>query len=136
MQDINKQALTKAVSKEIANQASEIDLNREREMKVSFTLSGEAIIRKGNDYSQVHNFSIDWQKAFMFALNKLNKDTAFTVLREFLQAPEIEITKETKLQVEAITKEIKGANFKNMTGKVTIKGEILQNCDITICENC
>ena len=128
--------ITKAIGKAIAEQSKSILTNREKEFKVSFNLVGDVNVKKGNDYVQVVNFSIDWQKAFLFALNKLNKDTANTVLKEFLEAPEIEISKEFKTRCETIIKEIKQTSLKTVTGKVTINNPYLANNEIEICENC
>lgn len=133
---INEKDLIKAISKQLAEQSTELAATREREFKISFEIKGEAVIRKGQDYAQLHHFSIDWQKAFMFAVNKLNKETAFTVLKEFLSSPEIEIAVDYKERVTAITNEIKGTSTKQMTGKVTIKSEYLHSQTIEICENC
>src|SRR3972149_5886315 len=104
--ELNNKELIKAISKQIAEQATEILTNREREFKIHFSLVGECNIKKGQDYEQLFNFSIDWQKAFMFACNKVNQRTAAAVLREFLTEPEIEVTKEFKERVILITKEI------------------------------
>lgn len=134
--EINQSNLIKAISKQIAEQSTLILTNREREFKVSFDIKGEAVIKKGQDYEQIFNWSIDWQKAFMFACNKVNERTAAAVLREFLTEPEIEITSEFKERVILITKEIKGTATKLATGKVTINSEFLHSQMIDICENC
>lgn len=134
--ELNNKELIKAISKQIAEQSTEVQQTREREFKIWFKIKGEAIVRKGNDFEQIQHFSIDWQKAFMYAVNKLNKDTAFTVLREFLNSPEIEITNELKQRVAEITNEIKGTAKKATAGKITIKGEFLHSQEIEICENC
>jgi hypothetical protein len=128
--------IAKAIGKAIAEQSKSILTNREKEFKVSFNIRGDVNVKKGNDFQQIVNFSIDWQKAFLFALNKLNKDTANTVLKEFLQAPEIEITKEFKTRCDTIIKEIKQASLKTVSGKVTINNPFLSTNEIEVCENC
>jgi hypothetical protein len=132
---ITSKELSKLIAKAIGNTLPEVENNRECVYNVSFNLSGSADVRLGEDYEQIHNASIDWQGAFMFAVSKLNKASAETVLREFIAnlelTPQIDIAPAIeKEHLNRIVSEIKGFAYKTMRGKFTVANESLSSVSV------
>jgi hypothetical protein len=126
--------LIKLISKEIANQNETVLNNRETEMIVSFLIQGQAILKKGENYEQVCNFAIPWDKITLLLLSKLNGVTVQSVLKEVLNS-EVDTT-EIKLQATEAMKEIKGNSVRKYSGKVTVKAEQVLLSEIDVCEYC
>ena len=131
---IKSTELSKLIAKAIGNTLPEVDSNRECVFNVGFELSGQADVRLGQDYEQIHNPSIDWQGAFLFAISKLNKVSAEKVLREYVAScnpqTDIEIAIE-KEHLNKVVNTIKNGSIKVMRGKFTVSNEMLDTLIIT-----
>ena len=126
--------LAKVIAKEIAKSDKLIDAKRGQEIRVDFTLQGSAIVKKGEDFKQVHSFSLPYDAMIAVLLSKLNGVTIESVIREAL-ASEIK-TAEVKAQASAALKRIKKTAYKNMAGKLTLKETKLVVSEIESCLNC
>lgn len=133
---ITSTELSKLIAKAIGNTLPEVENNRECVYNVRFNLSGSADVRLGEDYEQIHNASIDWQGAFMFAVSKLNQVSAEKVLIEYIAnlelSPQIDIIPAIeKEHLNNIVNTIKGYSTKVMRGKFTVANEDLRNISVT-----
>ena len=133
---IKSTELSKLIAKAIGNTLPEVDSNRECVFNVGFELSGQADVRLGQDYEQIHNPSIDWQGAFVFAVSKLNQVSAEKVLREYIAGIALHAQTDIDMAIEKehlnrIVSTIKGYSTKVMRGKFTVSNEMLDTLIIT-----
>jgi len=133
--------ITEAIAKVIASKlaaASELVLdNRGVDHKVTFAVSGEAVVRKGVDYEQVISFALPYDRLFAVAMSKLNGVTVEAIVREatddnFKTDGLTEVT--TKAQ-EALTA-IKGTSRQLCAGKTTVKEVVVKTQEVDICKYC
>ena len=111
--------LLKAIAKQIAETNEVILDNRETAHLVHFNLQGTAVIKKGEDFTQTHHFSLPWEKMCAVLMSKLNGVTMDAVVREALE--EGLDTTEIKVQAQKAMQDFKGLGVKSMGGKVTSK---------------
>lgn len=123
-------SLTKLIAKEIASSDVSINAKRGDLFKVDFTVSGSALVKKGEDYSQVISFAIPYDKIVAVLLSKLNGVTLESVVKEAL-AEEID-SEQIKAQASAALKRIKGTGTRKCSGKITVEGEILDLAKIQV----
>ena len=129
-------SLAKSIAQAIAKQQPEIDLHRGQEMVIDYVLRGSAVIRKGEDYKSIVDRSIPYDKLFAIALSKLNGVTVESIVREALESDLSTSDMQIKTQaVKAIAK-FKGRAEKIVSGRTTVKAEVLEECEITVCPNC
>lgn len=126
--------LAKQIAQAIAKQAEEIDLNRGQEMLVEYVLQGSAIVRKGEDSEAIVNAAVPYDKLLAVALSKLNGVTVDSIVREALESDVV--TSEIKEQAQQAIAKFKGQSRKIVSGRTTVKAEILQTEEIHICPNC
>jgi len=126
--------LAKLIAKEIAKSDKLVDTKRGQEIRVDFTLQGSAIVKKGEDFQQVHSFSLPYDAMIAVLLSKLNGVTIESVIREAL-CKDI-ATSEVKAQATAALKRIKKVAYKEMQGKLTLKETKLVVSEIESCVNC
>lgn len=126
--------LINELKKVIAKHYLDTQDERGKEFKVSFDLKGEVICKQGEDYEQIINFAIPYEKLFAVALNKLNGVTVESLLKEALN--DEPNTDELKERVNAAMIEIKGKGKRKCSGKVTIQNAFLNIENIEGCEYC
>jgi hypothetical protein len=126
--------LINELKKVIAKYYLDTQDERGKEFKVSFDLKGEVICKQGEDYEQIINFAIPYEKLFAVALNKLNGVTVESLLKEALN--DEPNTDELKERVNAAMIEIKGKGKRKCSGKVTIQNAFLNIENIEGCEYC
>jgi hypothetical protein len=126
--------LINELKKVIAKHYLDTQDERGKEFKISFDLKGEVICKQGEDYEQVINFAIPYEKLFAVALNKLNGVTIESILKEALEGDTD--TTELKERVTAAMIEIKGKGKRKCSGKVTIQNAFLDVENIEGCEYC
>lgn len=127
-------SLAKVIAKEIAKVNATVDVKRGVEMRVDFTVSGTAVVKKGEDFMQVQSFSIPYDKLVTVLLSKLNGVTMESVLKEAL-AEDLD-SKAVKAQAEAALKRIKTLGTKKTSGKITVKEDKISVSSIEVCVNC
>jgi len=126
--------MTKDIAKLIAKHVEELALNRGTEQKVSFTISGQFVAKKGEDYEQVTSFAVPYDKILAVALSKLNGVTVESIVKEAM-SEDVDTT-EIKKQASVALAKIKGQFVKRMSGKVTLQSSVLDICEIDACEYC
>jgi hypothetical protein len=132
---ITSKELSKLIAKAIGNTLPEVENNRESVFNVSFNISGSADVKLGYDYGQIHDPSIDWQGAFVFAISKLNKVSAEKVLREYVAGialhakTNIDFAAE-KEHLNSVVNTIKNGSVKIMRGKFTVANESLSTVSV------
>lgn len=132
--EFNQELILKAIAKEIANASELVNSNREVEHKIDFVFQGEIVVKKGNDFSQVHSFSVPYDKIVAILLSKLNGVTMDSVVREALET-EID-TKDIKSQANVALAKIKGRGQRAMNGKVTMPSAKLTLNEVDVCRYC
>lgn len=118
------------IGKEIANSNEAILNDRETAHLVHFMLKGSAVVKKGNDYEQMINFSLPWEKMCAVLFSKLNGVTVESVVKEALEADLS--TTEIKAQAKEAIKSFKNLGMKDCTGKVSIKDAVFTETSIEI----
>lgn len=126
--------LSKVIAKEIAKSDKVVNSSRTKEVRIDFLVQGSAIVKKGDDFSQVSSFALPYDAIIAVLLSKLNGVTIESVMREAL-AGTIESAK-VKAQAQAALKRIKGTALKSSEGKITLKETKLTVSEITTCLNC
>ena len=126
--------LVKLIAKEIAKTDSLVNLNRKTEVKVDFTISGSAIVKKGEDYEQISSFAVPYDRLVAVLLSKLNGVTLEAVLREAMDE-DLDVSL-VKAQASEALKRIKGTAVRASAGKLTITDEILEASNVDVCLNC
>lgn len=124
----------KAVSKLIAKYVDHLEVEREKEIKVKFNISGEFVARKGKDYSQDVSFAVPYDKIVLLLLSKLNGVTVESVLREALEGNFDSSV--IKAEAEEALKKIKGESKRKCSGKVTVSHENIKVNELDTCEYC
>lgn len=124
----------KDISKLIAKHVEMLDVERGKEIKVDFIISGQFVAKKGEDYEQVVSFGVPYDKILAVALSKLNGVTIDSILKEALEG-DFDTT-EVKQKAEKALAEIKGKSRRKMSGKVTLQSSNLDLCNIESCEYC
>jgi hypothetical protein len=127
----------KDVSKLIAKSVEKLELERGKEIKVDFTLSGQFVAKKGEDFVQVVSFAVPYDKLLAVALSKLNDVTVDSIVKEALEMKDgSKDFKVIKAKAAQALREIKGESTKRMSGKVTLQSSILDVCVVDSCEYC
>jgi predicted nucleotidyltransferase len=128
------QALAQTIAKEIAKANDQIDQNRTKEMLVEFTVTGKAVVKRGEDYEQVQSFAVPYDLLLAVTLSKLNGVTVESIVREALST-DIDPAQVKAQASEALAK-IKGTAKRKTSGKITVKEDEIFLAEITVCENC
>ena len=122
------------IAKLIAKQVEQINLERGKEIKVDFVISGQFVAKKGDDYEQIVSFAIPYDKILAVALSKLNGITIDSIVNEALNS-DLD-TEQIKSQASEALAKIKGQSRRKMSGKVTLQSSQLDVYDINSCEYC
>lgn len=125
----------KDIAKVIAKQVQELADKRGTEIKIDFNISGQIVAKKGEDYEQIVNFAVPYEKLLVLALSKLNGVTLDSLVTEALLDDYLDTSKIKAEAVEAVAK-IKGKQTRKMSGKLTIQSTVLEVADVTSCEYC
>ena len=126
--------LAKSIAQAIAKQSDAIDLNRGEEMLIQYTVCGSAIVRKGFDSESIVNAAVPYDKLLAVALSKLNNVTLESIVREALETEVL--STDVKKQAEIAIAKFKGQSKRTVSGRTTIKSEVLEIEEIEICKNC
>lgn len=127
-------ALAKTIAKEIAKSNAEIDNNRTKEMLVEFTVTGKAVVKRGEDFEQVQTFAVPYDLLLAVTLSKLNGVTVESIVREALST-DIDPS-QVKAEASEALKKIKGTAMRKASGKITVKSDQIDIAEINVCENC
>lgn len=126
--------MEKEIAKLLAKHTDQLQLERGKEIKVNFTLSGQFVAKKGEDFEQIVSFGIPYDKLLAVALSKLNGVTMETIVKEALESDlDDSIIKEEATRCLA---KIKGKGKRKMSGKVTIQSSVLDLNEMESCEYC
>lgn len=126
--------LAKAIAQAIAKQCNEVESQRGEEFLVEYVLQGSAIIRKGFDSEAIVNAAVPYDKLLAVALSKLNGVTVESIVREALSGEVL--TEDIKVQAQEAIDKFKGQSKKVVSGRTTIKAQVLQTAEIQVCPNC
>lgn len=125
------------ISKLIAKSVNQLDLERGKEIKVNFVLSGQFVAKKGEDFEQVVSFAVPYDKLLAVALSKLNGVTIDSIVKEALEMEDgSKDFKDIKAKAGQALREIKGKSTQKMSGKVTLQSSVLDVCVVDSCEYC
>jgi len=126
--------MEKEIAKVIAKHVEQLSDERGKEIKVNFTLSGQFVAKKGEDFQQIVSFAIPYDKILAVALSKLNGVTVDSIVKEAM-SEDID-TEQIKLEASKALAKIKGKGTRNMSGKVTFQSHTFDIKEIESCEYC
>jgi len=132
--DFNKEAMAKAIGKELAKTSKEVDTKRGMAHKITFLIQGEVVVKKGENFNQVVSFSLPYDKIIAVLLSKLNGVTLESVVREAVDSKLDD--SDIKKRATTALKKIKGTGSNRMEGKVTFPSFNIIESDIEVCEYC
>jgi len=132
--NVNYDALSKAIAKELASNSELANLKRGTEVKIDFLFQGSAVVKKGEDYQQIVSFALPYDKIVAVLFSKLNNVTMESVVREALDS-DLDAT-DVKAEALKCLASIKGMGKRNMSGKVTIPHVNLNISEVDECEYC
>lgn len=126
--------ISKLIAKEIAKSDKAINAKRGDEFLVNFTVQGQAVVRKGEDFEQVVSFAVPYEKIIGVLFSKVNGVTMDAVVREALETDLND--SDIKAQALEAVKRVKGTGVRKMSGKITVKEEATDVFDVDVCPNC